>query len=324
MTIREWVQWGQAQLEQQNIEDSAQDSWYLFEFATGMARMDYLLDGNKELELVKAEQYKQLIEKRKQHIPLQHLTGVQEFMGYEFHVNSSVLTPRQDTETLVEEVLASTKNCKKVLDLCTGSGCIALSLALLGRYEEVTATDLSKDALKVARQNMEQLFCFDREFGNYAESPRKVVDKKIKQDEISVFFENGQKQTFSLHWGNLFEAVSKEKRYDVIVSNPPYIETEVCETLMPEVREHEPRMALDGHEDGLYFYRKIIAQAGNYLEDGGWLFFEIGYNQGQALKQLLEEKGTFEEIQVKKDLAGLDRIVSARYHKGKKTRGFIS
>lgn len=319
MTVRQWVQWGSEELEQEKIENASQDAWYLFEFATGMSKMDYLLEDGKEIEAQRIEFYQQLIEKRKRHIPLQHLTGVQEFMGYEFMVNASVLTPRQDTETLVEEILFATNGCKKLLDLCTGSGCIALSLALLGEFEEIIATDLSKEALAVAKQNMKQLF-FEERRGSSARKVKSIEDKKQEDGIGYIKFSDNSYQKIQLLQGDLFEAILMDCRFDVIVSNPPYIETKICETLMPEVREHEPRMALDGHEDGLYFYRKIIEQAKNYLEDGGWLFFEIGYNQGKAVKELLKVQKAYEQIQVKKDLAGLDRIVSARYQKGKKTR----
>lgn len=286
MNAKEWVSWGTSQLEQQQISDASLDAWYLFEFVTSLSRIDFLLDGDKEIKEEQGKRYEQLIKKRKEHIPLQHLTGVQEFMGYEFFVNENVLIPRQDTETVIEEVLKTAPSGEKMLDVCTGSGCIALSIALLGNYKEVVATDLSKEALFVAKKNAERL---------------------LKENETNSFVR--------FYQGDLFEAIPKEEKFDLIVSNPPYIETKECEKLMPEVKDHEPMMALDGREDGLYFYRRIVKEARQYLTDGGWLFFEIGYNQGSALQEIFSSYKEYEDIQIKKDLAGLDRIAAARYKK---------
>lgn len=286
MNAKEWVSWGTSQLEQQQISDASLDAWYLFEFVTSLSRIDFLLDGDKEIKEEQGKRYEQLIKKRKEHIPLQHLTGVQEFMGYEFFVNENVLIPRQDTETVIEEVLKTAPSGEKMLDVCTGSGCIALSIALLGNYKEVVATDLSKEALFVAKKNAERL---------------------LKENETNSFVR--------FYQGDLFESIPKEEKFDLIVSNPPYIETKECEKLMPEVKDHEPMMALDGREDGLYFYRRIVKDARQYLIDGGWLFFEIGYNQGSALQEIFSSYKEYEDIQIKKDLAGLDRIAAARYKK---------
>ena len=286
MNAKEWVSWGTSQLEQQQISDASLDAWYLFEFVTSLSRIDFLLDGDKEIKEEQGKRYEQLIKKRKEHIPLQHLTGVQEFMGYEFFVNENVLIPRQDTETVIEEVLKTAPSGEKMLDVCTGSGCIALSIALLGNYKEVVATDLSKEALFVAKKNAERL---------------------LKENETNSFVR--------FYQGDLFESIPKEEKFDLIVSNPPYIETKECEKLMPEVKDHEPMMALDGREDGLYFYRRIVKEARGYLTDGGWLFFEIGYNQGSALQEIFSSYKEYEDIQIKKDLAGLDRIAAARYKK---------
>jgi len=286
MNAKEWVSWGTSQLEQQQISDASLDAWYLFEFVTSLSRIDFLLDGDKEIKEEQGKRYEQLIKKRKEHIPLQHLTGVQEFMGYEFFVNENVLIPRQDTETVIEEVLKTAPSGEKMLDVCTGSGCIALSIALLGNYKEVVATDLSKEALFVAKKNAERL---------------------LKENETNSFVR--------FYQGDLFESIPKEEKFDLIVSNPPYIETKECEKLMPEVKDHEPMMALDGREDGLYFYRRIVKEARQYLTDGGWLFFEIGYNQGSALQEIFSSYKEYEDIQIKKDLAGLDRIAAARFKK---------
>ena len=287
MTAKELVTWGTKQLEQRGILDAALDAWYLFEFVTGLTRMDYMLSMDEVVEEEQRNQYENLIHKRSEHIPLQHLTKTQAFMGYEFYVNEHVLIPRQDTETVLEEVLDKVKCANTILDLCTGSGCIGISLALLGQYEEVYVSDLSKEALLVTKKNADTLF--------EKEKPK-------------------MKEHFHILQGNLFESVPEGITFDFIVSNPPYIPTAVCETLMEEVRDHEPRMALDGEEDGLSFYRKIVKEARNYLKKGGWLFFEIGHDQGEALFDIFATYEEYTNATIKKDLAGLDRIAFAQYN----------
>lgn len=273
MTARELLSWGEERLSKAEIDDAKLDAWYLLEYSLPTDRVSFLMNGSKPVTEEKKEQYEVLIEKRASHIPLQHLTGVQDFMGYTFKVNENVLIPRQDTEVLVEEVLKVSKG-KKVLDMCTGSGCIIISLAKLGGIESATAVDISPKALEVAKMNAEAL-------------------------EAEVTFVES----------NLFDKV--EDRYDIIVSNPPYIESEEVDKLTPEVKDHEPRLALDGTEDGLYFYRKIVEEAENYLTENGAIFFEIGYNQGEAVSELLRAKG-YQNIKVIKDLPGLDRVVTGR------------
>ena len=286
MTIRQLITDGKQVLEQNKVENPSGDSWYLWEYLTGMSRVDYVLDGEKEVEEEQAKAYKELIQKRSRHIPLQHLTKVQNFMGYDFFVNEHVLIPRQDTETLVETVLEYQGAGERILDLCTGSGCIGISLALLGDYKEVVAVDLSKDALQVAMRNKEQL---------------------LQEKE----------QKFLLLESDLFTNIEEKMKhsFDFIVSNPPYIPTSVCENLMEEVRDYEPRMALDGMEDGLYFYRKIIDEAREYLKDGGRLFFEIGHDQKEDMKAIFAKYKEYSKVEVKKDLAGRDRIAIAMYTK---------
>ena len=273
MTARELLSWGEERLSKAGIEDAKLDAWYLLEYSLPTDRVSFLMKGNAPVTEKKKEEYEVLIEKRANNIPVQHLTGVQDFMGFTFKVNEHVLIPRQDTEVLVEEVLKVSKG-KKVLDMCTGSGCIVISLAKLGQLESATAVDISTEALKVARENAASL-----------------------EAEIS-FVES-----------DLFEKV--EGLYDIIVSNPPYIESEEVDKLAPEVKDHEPRLALDGTEDGLYFYRKIIEEADKYLTENGAIFFEIGYNQGEAVSELLRAKG-YQDIKVIKDLPGLDRVVAGK------------
>lgn len=277
LTLQTLYREGQIRLKDSGIEEYQLDAWYLLEYVTGISKASYYGDPNRELSAAQAEEYRKCIEKRSERIPLQHITGVQEFMGHEFFVNEHVLIPRQDTEILVEHALDKVEDGKKVLDMCTGSGCILLSI--LKRYQvQGTGADISSEALQVAERNRKHLALPQVEW--------------LQSD--------------------LFEKI--EEKYDVIVSNPPYIQTGVIESLQEEVRLHDPYIALDGKEDGLYFYRRIIEDAKAYLEDGGWLLFEIGYDQAEPVTRLMEQAG-YSEIHVKNDLSGLDRVAGARYNK---------
>lgn len=274
MTMEALLQQGVATLEQAEIMNAELDARYLLEHILQIRRVDFLLDRQREVSTEQQEAYMHKIDLRATHVPLQHILGNQEFMGYEFLVNEHVLIPRQDTEVLVETVLPLVGG-KRVLDLCTGSGCIIISLSKMGHLQQAVGVDLSEEALSVAKENARML-------------------------EADVTF---------LH-SDLFEQVTGV--YDVIVSNPPYIETETIAGLMEEVRDHEPRMALDGGRDGLDFYRRIVQDSVSYLADGGYLCFEIGCEQGQAVRTLLEEQG-FTECRIVKDLAGLDRVVYGQW-----------
>lgn len=276
MTLHEAYALGQEKLVAAGIDDAAQDAWLLLEYVTGVRRAAYFMDMHKELEEKQENEYWTHIETRCKRIPLQHITGCQEFMGLSFLVNEHVLVPRQDTEVLVETVLEDVKSGMKVLDMCTGSGCILLSLLKLGKGLNGTGVDISEDALKVAEKNAKTL---------------------------------GVDATF-LH-SDLFEHV--EETFDVIVSNPPYIRTDVIKGLEEEVKLHDPMLALDGKEDGLYFYREIVKQCPKYLNAGGKVYFEIGHDQGTDVKALMESSG-FRGVTVKKDLAGLDRVVFGVYN----------
>ena len=229
--------------------------------------------------------YQELVSRRKQRIPLQHLTGEQEFYGYPFYVNEHVLIPRQDTEVLVEEALKRKREGMKVLDLCTGSGCILLSLLLELPQALGTGVDVSEGALCVAKENRKRLGLEQRA-------------ELIQSDLFSADY-------FRKNSGN------DHMEYDMLISNPPYIRTEDIEGLMEEVRFHDPVLALDGKENGLYFYEKITEQAGTYLKPGGWLMYEIGCDQGMDVSEIMKKNG-FEQIEIKKDLAGLDRVVTGR------------
>ncbi len=275
MTLREAYVYGQEQLKNANISDANLDAWYLLEFVTGITRTTYYLDTDKEMTLSQEQTYRTLLEKRASHIPLQHLTGVQEFMGFEFCVNEHVLIPRQDTEILVESVLDILKPGMDVLDMCTGSGCIILSLMKLGKDIRGLGVDISEEALNIARQNARKL----------------EVDVRFLQSD-------------------LFAGV--EGTFDVIVSNPPYIRTDVIRQLQEEVKFHDPMLALDGKEDGLYFYRTIVEESVKHLKKNGKLYFEIGHDQAEDVVQLMTDAG-FAEVTVKKDLAGLDRVVFGVY-----------
>lgn len=273
-TYRELLRTARDLLQQNGINDADIDAWYLLEYVFGIKRTDYYLHGDEQTPEDDNIQYMRLVHKRAAHIPLQHITGTQEFMGLEFEVNRDVLIPRQDTELLVEEVL-KVSDGKDVLDMCCGSGCIIISLAKHGRPKKAAGADISDNALSVAKKNSDK-HDTDIEF--------------IKSD--------------------LFGGI--DEYYDIIVSNPPYIPTGDIEMLMPEVKDHEPRLALDGMKDGLEFYRRIAAASGRYLKKPGYIFLEIGYNQGEAVKNILSGEG-FCDVIVKKDLSGHDRVVSARW-----------
>lgn len=272
MNYKDSYDWGRRILEAAGIQEADWDARLLLETICGTDRNTLLVHGERPLSREEESKYQDWIQKRAQHIPLQHLTGEQEFMGLTFLVNEHVLIPRQDTEILVEEVMREMTDGSRILDMCTGSGCILLSLLHYSNDCLGTGADLSREALSVARENARRL---------------------------------GIQACFLC--SDLFDKI--EDKYDIIVSNPPYIQTGVIGGLMDEVRLHEPLSALDGGEDGLVFYRKILEGCGKHLVRGGSLYFEIGYDQGEAVKGLMEKYG-FSQVRVVKDFAGLDRVVS--------------
>lgn len=278
MTLKEAYEYGQEQLKKTQIDDAVLDAWYLLEYVTGISRAMYFLDMNKVLDSEQEMRYREYVSTRAKHIPLQHITGVQEFMGLEFSVNEHVLVPRQDTEVLVESVLEVLKPGMDILDMCAGSGCILISLLKLCGFENISGTgvDISEEALKVACKNAEKI----------------GVDAEFVQSD-------------------LFENV--EGNYDVIVSNPPYIRTAVIEELKEEVKFHDPFMALDGKEDGLHLYQRIVEESPKFLKKCGKLYFEIGHDQAEDVSKLMRDAG-FADVTVKKDLAGLDRVVFGVYN----------
>lgn len=279
LTLKQLYKVGTVKLAEEGIEEFSLDAWYLLEYVTGVNKAMYFAEPERAVSEENADRYMDCIRRRAAHIPLQHITGEQEFMGYPFCVNEHVLIPRQDTEILVEEAIQVMRPKMKVLDMCTGSGCIVLSILKMCREKyymtdlQGIGADVSEEALKVAR-------------------------------------ENGRRLGVPVTWiqSDLFAKIPEEEKYDVIVSNPPYIETAVIDTLQEEVRLHDPYIALDGKEDGLYFYRRIISEAGKYLKTQGKLMFEIGCDQAEAVEELMKNAG-YEQITVKKDLAGLDRVV---------------
>ena len=280
MTYRECYEQGCRTLQAAGIEEAALDARLLLEAVCGTDSNDLLVHGEQPVAPEAEEKYLNWIRQRAEHIPLQQLTGEQGFMGLTFSVNEHVLIPRQDTEILVEEVLKELHDGMRVLDMCTGSGCILLSLLHYSNDCEGLGVDLSAEALEVAGRNVLKVL-----------TPEKAEHAHFLQSD-------------------LFEKV--EGKFEIIVSNPPYIASAEVEKLMPEVRDHEPRMALDGTEDGLYFYRRIIEEAGKHLVSSGMLFFEIGYDQGQAVSELMRTEG-YREVQVVQDYAGLDRVVFGTY-----------
>ncbi|MGN0420410.1 MAG: peptide chain release factor N(5)-glutamine methyltransferase [Acetatifactor sp.] len=276
MNYRECFEKGKGALADAGIEEAALDARLLLEHICGTDRNTLLVHGDRTVSPEEEKQYLDAVERRSRRIPLQQITGQQEFMGLPFWVNSNVLIPRQDTEVLVEEVLKHTHDGMQILDMCTGSGCILISILHYSNDCEGLGVDISSPALEVAEENAERIL-----------SGRTGVSARFLQSD-------------------LFEAV--DGKYDILVSNPPYIRSAVVDTLMPEVKDYEPRIALDGEEDGLVFYRRILSDCKKNLKKGGMLFFEIGYDQAEAVKGMMEQAG-FLEVTVKKDFGGLDRVV---------------
>ena len=265
--------YGAEQLRQANIPEADLDAKLLLEAVCHTDRNALLVHGDRGVERGQEEQYREWIETRKSHVPLQYITGSQEFMGLPFRVSEHVLIPRQDTEILVEEVMRELHDGMTVLDMCTGSGCILLSLLHYSNHCSGVGVDISKEALQIARENAASLSL------------------------EAVFTES-----------DLFAGLEENVKFDILVSNPPYIASSEIPGLMEEVRCHEPLIALDGKEDGLYFYRRISREAKPFFYRGASLYFEIGWDQGEAVSLILEQEG-YREIQVVKDFAGLDRVV---------------
>ena len=281
MRLYELVKKGQGMLEEKGVPDADIDAGLLWQHVAGMNMADMLFDRDVEILAEQETDYMELIERRSAREPLQYITGVQNFMGYDFCTSKNVLIPRQDTEVLVETALNITKHIDgsvDVLDMCCGTGCIGISYGLMRPGSRVVLADISEDAIKTTHKNIEKL-C-------------------------------GDTDRFRVVGTDLFENV--EGRFDLILSNPPYIKSGVIDTLMPEVRDNEPRLALDGMEDGLYFYRIIVSQARKYIKDEGYVVFEIGNDQAEDVQHLLVESG-YDDVHVVRDLCRNDRVVYGRY-----------
>ena len=344
------LNYGKKILKNAGIVEADLDAWYLFEQSFGISRAQYflcarenivgstaqkiavqeqhgdLLESGNALECAelwlkeKLSAYEHALKKRAARIPLQQIIGQQEFMGLSFFVNEHVLIPRQDTETLVELVLQEQKDKDiSILDMCTGSGCIAVSLKKLGGYAHVEGADISEESLKVAKRNSEEIL-ENNDVNNDAVSSRteqiqnctNLTNNQNKQDNseermVSEASKLSQAGVTFRH-SDMFSNFPETEQFDVIVSNPPYIPSAVIEELEPEVRDHEPRGALDGTADGLYFYRILAEECAKHLTPGGHVYFEIGYDQGAAVKELLDNRG-FKDTRVIQDLAGKDRVV---------------
>ena len=283
-TYRDAVRYGARVLENAHIDNADYDALELLLYITGIDRTRYLIDATQQLDDISLKRYLEAVTKRAHHVPLQHIMGYTYFYGRKYMVNEHVLIPRQDTEVLVDEVMKLTSDSSRVLDMCTGSGCIIISLAAAGHTAEyeygAVGVDISDKAIEVAEYNSKL-------------NGVPYVDF-IKSNMFAELRDTGVK-------------------FDVIVSNPPYIPTKDIRELSDEVKLHDPLLALDGDEDGLKFYRAITRNAVNYLNEGGYLCYEIGYNQAQDVSDILLSCG-YNDIRVVKDLAGLDRVVIARYY----------
>ena len=280
MMYRKAYEWGKTRLEMAGINEAGLDARILLEYVCHTTRNDLHANSERELTPEEYERYETLVLKRSTRIPLQHPTQSQEFMGLDFYVNDKVLIPRQDTEILAEEGIIATEDGDRILDLCTGSGCVLLSVMRYKNDVVGVGTDISEEALGVARHNYETF-----------------------RDQI-----NGTAQFIQ---SDLYESSELTGHFDVILSNPPYIRTAVIETLQEEVRDHDPYIALDGGDDGLEFYRRIAAGASDYLKPEGKLILEIGYDQAEDVVAICEEHG-FTELKVIKDLSGNDRVVKGK------------
>ena len=291
MTISELIDEGVTILTDAGITDARMDAGLLFEYLFKVDR--YVISAHPEKEMSEDDHisYVNLIKERAKRIPLQHLTGMTGFMGLEFYVNQSVLIPRADTENLVETVLPYIHDGMSILDLCTGSGCIIISLLAYSNDTRGVGTDISKEALEVAVKNAD--FNRERLEGRFLELYQGDLYEALKNPGSESGTENG----------------AENYKYDIIVSNPPYIKTKDIEELEAEVKDHDPFIALDGGEDGLTFYRRILEGINDHLKKGGRLFVEIGYDQGEKVSALFKEAGLI-EVEVHKDYSKNDRVVS--------------
>ena len=279
LLIKDILNLGEQRLKDAGIHDAKYDANQLFLYSENIDRNTLFKLWGSELNDISFENYCRLLDRRSAGEPLQYIIGNTEFMGLTFRVTPDVLIPRLDTEVVVDEALKLMKEhkVKKVLDLCTGSGAIAVSVAKLADKVDVSASDISQEALKIAAENASA---------------------------------NGVKIDFKC--GDMFAPFKRKiggnAKFDMIISNPPYIPSQDIEGLMTEVKDHEPRLALDGGDDGLDFYRTIIEQAPDYLKKGGILVLEIGSDQAHNIEEIAGNTAKYKGCDIKKDLAGLDRV----------------
>lgn len=279
MTIKELLNQAVIMLKNENIDAPKNKARMLLQATLKKSREYLMIYDNKEVENIDRDRYIKNVKRLILGEPLQYITGIQEFMKLNFLVTKDVLIPRPDTEILVEEVIRKAENISNpvILDLCTGSGAIAVSLAKYIKNVHICAVDISSKALEIAKKNAEL---------------------------------NGVKNNIEFIESNLFDKI-KERKFDIIVSNPPYIETETIKTLSKDVQS-EPKIALDGGKDGLDFYRKIADSGSKYLNRQGYICLEIGYNQRIAVRQILENRKRYVNINCIKDLCGNDRVITAQ------------
>ena len=264
-------------LEDAGIQDAETEARMIVTEYAGVTLSEMFTDPDREIADDCVAAAEDVVSRRITGIPLQHIMGKTGFMGFDFRVSPAALVPRPDTEILTEEVLKDYHDGSRILDLCTGSGCIIVSLLALMNDCYGVGTDISEDALALAAENADMI----------------LADKR---------------ERLEFRKGDLYDALSQDDVFDVIVSNPPYIRTADIETLSTEVRDHDPRIALDGGEDGLDFYRRIITGAAEHLQKGGDLLLEIGYDQAEDVTKIMKANG-FIEVQTVKDFGGNDRVV---------------
>lgn len=270
---------GKEILKRAGVTEDSLDARLLLEYVCGTDHSALIVHPEKELSEAEESRYMEFLDRRSKREPVAYIMGSWEFMGLSFKVNKNVLIPEQDSEFLVEEALRHCNDGMRILDLCTGSGCIALSILNYTNDTKALCTDISGDALEVAKENADAL----------------GLSERCEFEETDLF-------------------PKVKERFDIIVSNPPYIASKVIEGLAPEVKDYEPRLALDGTEDGLEFYRRIASGAGEYLYSSGYLIMEIGYDQAEAVKNILEEAGKYHNIEIIQDFSGNDRVIKACFY----------
>ena len=291
---------GVKRLKECEIREAELDARLLLEYTCHTNRNTLLAHPEREVSAEEETLYFELIKRRESREPLQYITGEQDFMGLPFKTGRDTLIPRQDTECLVEEVLKDLHDGMEILDLCCGTGCILLSLLWYSNDCKGTGVDIDEKAVALAKENHKHL-CEKKQ--TEAGASLGVTGPGAEEDSFGLNAE--------FYVSDLFERV--EGQFDMIVSNPPYIPAFVIDTLDPEVKDYEPRRALDGGADGLDFYRILAKESKRYLKRGGMIYWEIGYDQGPAVTELLKDEG-YKNVEVLKDLAGLDRVVKAHFY----------